>query len=166
MSLESRDLVALHDTFARRLWRVVVRLGVPESSAEDVVQDIFLTAFKERARFEGRSSPATWLYGIALRLAANTRRSRKPSAALSLVEPDTAPLADQELDRRRKLAELQRVLNQLPEEQREAVVLMDLEQLSAPEAAEILEVKVNTLYSRLRLGRAALKGALSTEVKA
>jgi RNA polymerase sigma-70 factor (ECF subfamily) len=49
----------------------------------------------------------------------------------------------------------------LPDEQREVVVLIDLEQLTAPQVAEALEVKLNTVYSRLRLGRAALTRALS-----
>ena len=61
---------------------------------------------------------------------------------------------------RRALQELESVLSTLPEEKREAVVLIDLEQLTAPQAAEALEVKLNTVYSRLRLGRAALSKAL------
>ena len=52
------------------------------------------------------------------------------------------------------------MLSRLPDEQREVVVLVDLEQLTAPQVADALEVKLNTVYSRLRLGRAALSRAL------
>ena len=65
----------------------------------------------------------------------------------------------------RALLELEQVLARLPEDQREVVVLIDLEQLTAPQAAEALEVKLNTVYSRLRLGRAALSRAMNPNVQ-
>lgn len=160
MTSEPRDLAALYEAHARRVWRMVARLGVPPAVIEDVVQEVFLTAHERLGQFEGRSSPETWLTGIAVRLAAKARRSRRDVVALSALEPDPAEGADLELERRRAMAQLERVLSQLPEDQREVVVLMDLEELTAPQVAEALEVKLNTVYSRLRLGRAALARAL------
>lgn len=162
MPNESLEIAALYDAHAKRVWRACVRLGVPPAAIEDAVQDVFLTAHRSVHRFEGRSSPLTWLLGIAVRVAANARRTKWKPEALDEAQADPASNPERQLQRRRALVELERVLNQLPTEQREVVVLMDLEQLTAPEVAEALEVNLNTIYSRLRLGRAALGRALQT----
>ena len=163
MRTEAPDITRLYEAHARQVWRTLLRLGVPSAAVEDAVQDVFLTAHQRLAKFEGRSHPATWLVGIAVRVAANARRSITRRGIVSLVDarlidPSSGP--DQRLEQQRDLQELEQVLSRLPEEQREVVVLIDLEQLSAPDAAEALEVKLNTVYSRLRLGRAALSKSL------
>ena len=160
MASEAPDLTTLYALHAHQVWRTLLRLGVSHAAVEDAVQDVFLTAHQKLSGFEGRSNPATWLVGIAVRVAANARRARRPVQLVdsSLVDPSRGP--DQRLEQQRDLQELEQVLSRLPEEQREVVVLMDLEQLTAPQAAEVLEVKLNTIYSRLRLGRAALSKSL------
>jgi RNA polymerase sigma-70 factor (ECF subfamily) len=159
MASEVPDLTTLYAAHARQVWRTLLRLGVSPAAVEDAVQDVFLTAHQKLSGFQGRSAPATWLIGIAVRVAANARRARRPVQLVdSLVDPNHGP--DQRLEQQRDLQELERVHSRLPEEQREVVVLMDLEQLTAPQAAEVLEVKLNTIYSRLRLGRAALSKSL------
>lgn len=160
MTNDSLEIAALYDAHAPRVWRTCLRLGVPPSVVEDAVQDVFLTAHRNAGRFQGRSSPLTWLLGIAVRVAANARRTKWKPESLDDAQPDSRSNPEAQLQRRRALAQLERVLAQLPAEQREVVVLMDLEQLSAPEVAEALEVKLNTVYSRLRLGRAALTRSL------
>lgn len=160
MPVQPLDLTTLYEAHARQVWRTLARLGVPEANVEDAVHDVFLTAHQRLAEFERRSSPSTWLIGIAVRVAANLRRKSKRQSHVAA--PSTSVGPDDELERRRRLIELERVLSQLPDDQREVVVLCDLEQLSAPDVAEALEEKLNTIYSRLRLGRAALKRALST----
>lgn len=160
MPAQPLDLTTLYEAHARQVWRTLARLGVPPAQVEDAVHDVFLTAHQRLTEFAQRSSASTWLIGIAVKVAANVRRKAKRQTQLVTVGPEsTSP--DDELERRRKLFELDRVLSQLPDEQREVVVLCDLEQLSAPEVAEALDEKVNTVYSRLRLGRAALKRALT-----
>ncbi|MGV3622581.1 MAG: RNA polymerase sigma factor [Archangium sp.] len=160
MTNDSLEIAALYDAHAARVWRTCLRLGVPPSAIEDAVQDVFLTAHRTSSRFQGRSSPLTWLLGIAVRVAANLRRTKWKPESLDDAQPDSKLNPEAQLQRRRAIAQLERVLSQLPEEQREVVVLMDLEQLSAPEVADALEVKLNTVYSRLRLGRAALQRSL------
>ena len=160
MPVQPLDLTTLYEAHARQVWRTLARLGVPAASIEDAVHDVFLTAHQRLSEFAQRSSPSTWLIGIAVKVAANLRRKSKRPGLVTVPPSSTRP--DDELERRRKLFELERVLSQLPDEQREVVVLCDLEQLSAPEVAEALDEKVNTIYSRLRLGRAALKRALTS----
>lgn len=160
MPAQPLDLTTLYEAHARQVWRTLARLGVPPASIEDAVHDVFLTAHQRLAEFAQRSSPSTWLIGIAVKVAANLRRKSKRPGPVAVPAESARP--DDELERRRRLFELDRVLSQLPDEQREVVVLCDLEQLSAPEVAEALDEKLNTIYSRLRLGRAALKRALTS----
>ena len=154
-----RAFVATHEPMVRALARRYLRNA---SDADDAVQEVFLTAHRQARTFAGRSSATTWLIGIAVKVSAGYRR-RQVRGAVPLVEalPAPGPGVDDELERRRRLFELEDVLRRLPVEQREIVVLCDLEQLSAPEVAEALEVNLNTVYSRLRLGRAALARALT-----
>jgi len=168
MRTQPLDLTTLYEEHARQVWRCLARLGVPPASVEDAVQEVFLTAHQRLRDFEARSSPSTWLIGIAVKVAANARRAVARRGPLQPV-PDTLAArgarADDELERRRKLFELERVLSLLPDEQREVVVLCDLEQLSAVEVSEAIKVNVNTVYSRLRLARTALKVVLGGAVK-
>ena len=161
MKPQAPDIAVLYDAHARRVWRMVARLGVAPSAIEDVVQDVFLTAHQKLAEFAGRSTAETWLIGIAVRLAANARRRTRTEVPLADTELDPSRTPEQQLLQRRSLEELERVLGRLPDEQREVVVLIDLEQLTAPQVADTLGVKLNTIYSRRRLGRAALARALS-----
>lgn len=162
MRPEVPDIATLYQAHARQVWRTLSRLGVHPPGIEDAVQDVFLTAHQRLASFEGRSNPGTWLVGIAVRVAANARRSIQRRGHVRLLDglADPAQGPEQQLSQQRSLQELEQVLAKLPEEQREVVVLIDLEQLTAPQAAEALEVKLNTVYSRLRLGRAALSKAV------
>lgn len=162
MRPEVPDIATLYQAHARQVWRTLSRLGVHPPGIEDAVQDVFLTAHQRLASFEGRSNPGTWLVGIAVRVAANARRSTQRRGHVRLLDglADPAQGPEQQLSQQRSLQELEQVLAKLPEEQREVVVLIDLEQLTAPQAAEALEVKLNTVYSRLRLGRAALSKAV------
>ena len=168
MRTQPLDLTTLYEEHARQVWRCLARLGVPPASVEDAVQEVFLTAHQRLRDFEARSAPSTWLIGIAVRVAANARRLSSRRGLLQPV-PETLTArglgADDELARRRSLFELDRVLSLLPDEQREVVVLCDLEQLSAVEVSEALKVKVNTISSRLRLGRASLKVVLGGSTK-
>lgn len=159
------DLATLYQAHARQVWRTVARLGVPFENVEDVVQEVFLVAHG-RSNFGGDSQPLTYLLGIALKLAANARRAQRRKGLLVPVPEtlaDRGRSAEEELDRRRRLHALDRTLSVLPDEQREVLVLCDLERLTAPEVSEVLGVKLNTVYSRLRLARATLTQQLTTQ---
>ncbi|MDD9932862.1 MAG: sigma-70 family RNA polymerase sigma factor [Myxococcales bacterium] len=146
------------------VWRVARRLGMAGADLDDVVQDVFVAVHRRLGDFQGRSSLRTWLYGIAIRVVRDRRRRdrRKPST----------PLGDQELpghgadpERQAQSAEQQRLLlallDTLDHDKREIFVLTELEELSAPQIAEILELNLNTVYARLRAARREFDRALT-----
>jgi RNA polymerase sigma-70 factor (ECF subfamily) len=161
----------LYDDHAAFVARAVRRLGVTDPQIEDVVQEVFLVAFRRLGEFEWRSPITTWLYGIALRVVRLQRRTShradlhgaidrsaaeqtEKAAGAAAARPD---IAAETADAYRVLLQL---LRQLDEDKREIFVLVELEQLPVPEVAELLGLKLNTAYSRLRLAREAFEKAL------
>ncbi len=148
---------------------------VGPAEAEDVVQETFLRAYHGLGKFRGESSLKTWLYAIALnrararmgtlgRLRAifTPGRSREDDPFASLdgaVDPALSPEENAVLKERR--TRLRAAIRALPDEFRAAVLLRDLEGLSYEEVAEVLEVPIGTVRSRLARGRALLKERLS-----
>jgi RNA polymerase sigma-70 factor (ECF subfamily) len=145
------------------VWRSARRLGVPEASLDDVVQDVFVTVYRRLSDFEGRSQLKTWIFGILRHTVRDLRRSmrRKPAEALEHDPHDHHGQTPHEAAARVEAQRLlHAVLDTLDEDQREVFVLSELEQLSAPEIASALEVNVNTVYSRLRAARQDFEAAL------
>jgi RNA polymerase sigma-70 factor (ECF subfamily) len=153
----------LYDTTFEMVWRTLRRLGVAPEQLDDAAQDVFMVVHRRMSEFEGRSSPRTWVVGIAVRVASDYRRSVRRQGERApldegLVDPSPGP-ADKTA-RAQGLQLIHRVLPLLEESQREVFVLVELEQLSVPEVAEVLSVKLNTVYSRLRLARKAFNAAI------
>jgi RNA polymerase sigma-70 factor, ECF subfamily len=154
---ERPSLEALYRRYASFVWRAVRRMGVPDESAEDVVQEVFIVARRRLGTYEGRGSPSSWLYGIARGVTANLRRHHERTRRrLELVTPVVAPVGDPEADlhARRAADRVRTFLDTLDPEQREVFVLADVEGMRGPEIAVALAVNLNTVYSRLRLARA------------
>jgi RNA polymerase sigma-70 factor (ECF subfamily) len=143
------------------------------ADAADVTQEVFLRAFRGIHGFRRGSSLKTWLYRIAVREALNHRRwswrhhrnqvsleadTENEKAAMELEDDDATPfdlLASSEINQAVRTA-----LAAVPEVFRSAVILRDLEGLSYEEVAEVLEVSVGTVKSRILRGRRALREAL------
>lgn len=143
-----------YSNFVRRVLRVH---GVGPASVEDATQDVFLVVFRRFNDFVPRASHKTWLFTIAARVARDYRRrvSRK-GGLLGLDEHDVAcwradPCAAAAASQ--TLRVLERRLALLDDDRREVFILAEIEQMTAPEIAETLAVKVNTVYSRLRSAR-------------
>lgn len=145
------DFSRLYETHAAFVWRTVCGLGVARADADDATQEVFFIAYKKLSAFEGRSSLRTWLCGIAVGVARNlTRKTKRRTTANDSVprsEPPSATEGAEALDL------VTRCLEDLDESLRMVFVLAELQQLSAPEIAEVLSVNVNTVYSRLRTAR-------------
>jgi RNA polymerase sigma-70 factor (ECF subfamily) len=150
---------AIYEEHVGYVWRVVQRLGVPETSADDAVQDVFLVVHRKLDAFEGRSSVRTWLYGIALRVARSHRARRRELELPADVPDDRSSPADgaAHLEGIRLLDHL---LAQLDDTKREALVLSEIEQLTVPEISELLGVNASTVYSRVGAARKELSEAL------
>ncbi len=152
------ELLRLH---FRDVWRIVRRFGVPENSADDAAQEVFIIASRRLSDIAiGCERP--FLFASAVRVAANVRRSlgarrecAEDDSALDRVDP--RPSAEALLDQKRLRQMLDKVLDQLSDDLRVAFVLYELEGMSSPEIAELLAIPVGTVASRLRRAREAFE---------
>ncbi|MBM3457553.1 MAG: RNA polymerase sigma factor [Armatimonadetes bacterium] len=152
----------LYDRHGQRVYALLHRLTGNPTEAADLCQETFLTAYRTLSAWRGEGEFRTWLCGIAVRLARNSRRraTREPVAALSeewdegLVPDGTAQDPLTICTDRESAARMEAAVEALPPLAREAFVLVRLEGLSYREAAGCLEIPVGTLQSRL--GRAVL----------
>jgi RNA polymerase sigma-70 factor (ECF subfamily) len=150
------------------LWRSLRRLGVPPALVEDAAQDAFVVVHRRLAALRPDASAKAWLFGIALRVAHDYRRSqrRKPVHRWdveSLATTDAGPFE------RTAAAEasvlLETFLDSLDDAKRAVFVLAELEEMNAPEIGEALGVTLNTVYSRLRVAREHFVKFLSLRTK-
>jgi RNA polymerase sigma-70 factor (ECF subfamily) len=154
---------AIYEAHAAMVWRALRGLGVREAAIEDAVQEVFLVVHRRKDEFEARSSLRTWVYGIALFVARNARRSERRSNEHEDLNPelvDPAPSPHDEAATAEAMREVAAILEELDEAKREVFVLTELEQLTAVEAADLLGVNVNTVYSRQRGARLAFNAAV------
>ena len=153
----------IYDEHVDFVWRSLRRLGVADASVEDAVQDVFVVVHRRLAEFEGRSSMRTWLFGILYRVASDQRRHTRRKgelAQLSSALRDGAALPDESLETAESLRALDQALARLDPERRAVFVMAEIEGMTAPEIAEVLGVKLNTVYSRLRVARSELDLAI------
>jgi len=151
------QLYGLHFEFT---WRVLRHLGVPTAALDDAVQEVWLVVYQRLAGFEGRSTLKTWLFGIALNVARNTRRAEdkrvRPLLAAEHL-PESPPDPEMEHLGREAWRRVQSFLDTLDEERRAIFVCSLLESLPAQQTAEATGVDVTTVYQRVRTLRQAFK---------
>lgn len=161
---EQPSFQALYEEYFDFVWRSLRNLGVLSANVDDALQDTFLVAYRRLREFEGRASPKTWLFAIALRIAGNyRRRERRKGGQLpldpQLVESNTrSPVA--ELDSARAWGFVLRFLDTQSEAKRCVFILCLWEGMTAPEAAMALDIPVNTVYTRLHSVRQDFRKAL------
>jgi RNA polymerase sigma-70 factor (ECF subfamily) len=152
----------LYESHFSFVWRSARRLGTPQATTDDVVQEIFVVVYRKLPKFEGRSSINTWLFGIVVNVVRAHRRAlraKHPHALWTQADADPASLTDtaagpHELATKGEAARLvERLLDALDDDKREVFVLAELEQMSAPDIARAIAIPLNTVYSRLRLAR-------------
>ena len=157
---EELEFDAVYRANVALVWRYLRRAGVPESMVEDATQEVFLIFHRRRDEFRGASSVRTWLLGIARGVAANVRRGRQRflrRLASRRATPDLREIEDPEQRAARIQAHalVEAFLDTLSEPQREVFELIEIEGLKQREVAELLELSINTVGSRLRAARAA-----------
>lgn len=136
------------------VWRSLRRLGVPEPDVADSAQEVFLVAFRRMEEFEGRARWTTWLYRICFRVASERRRRAHVRREIPCDYANLELLLPPAQDEHAELEVLDTLLDAMDLDQRAVFTLFELEGFTGPEIAEILEVPLPTVYSRLRLARA------------
>jgi RNA polymerase sigma-70 factor, ECF subfamily len=165
--------------YQQPVYNLVYRLMDDPSDAADVVQEIFLKVFRGIGSFRGNSSLKTWLYRIACNEAYNHRRwftrHKKQEVGFETecdhgpnlhdLLPDPARSAFEIVYDREARAMIETALSEVNPAFRAAVILRDIEDLSYEEIAEVLQVSLGTVKSRILRGREALKKALTGRLK-
>lgn len=156
------SLAAVYNEHHDFMWRSLRRLGVDAADVEDAVHDAFLVVARRLVEFEGRSSLRTWLFAVAIRVAQSRRRDRQREVHhLERYESVAPRQSDDPWPRQEMRVILHQLLDTLEEDQRIVFIMIELESMTAPEIAAALELKVPTVYSRLRLAREAMRRAVT-----
>jgi len=167
------DLLARHvagDTLAftrlverhrDRLWAVALRTTQDPEDAADALQDALLSALRRAETFRGESAVTTWLHRIVVNAALDRMRRAavRPTVALPTSEDGATldiPDGRDDIGRREDQLVIAKALAELPDDQREAVILVDVEGYSVEEAAKLLQCPAGTIKSRCSRGRAKL----------
>jgi RNA polymerase sigma-70 factor, ECF subfamily len=153
------EFYAKHFRFA---WRTLIALGVQERDVNDLIQDVFVHAHKKYDAFDSDAGGTAWLRAFCLnasrnwhRLARNQFETHDDVGAALAVDEQKSPEHAAALGEQKRT--LERVLQLIPEKQREVFVLFELEQMTSADIATLLNVPLGTVYSRLRLAREAFQ---------
>lgn len=146
------------------VWSTVRRLGASAEAVDDLVQEIFIVIYAKLDTLERTEALRSWIYGITRRTVSTHRRAKRASAPhatplAEVISLDPTPL--EQTEQHAALELLAKLLGELDEPKREVFALVELEELSVPEVAEMLELPLNTAYSRLRAARQAFEAALA-----
>jgi RNA polymerase sigma-70 factor, ECF subfamily len=177
-----RNLAAFEELAARheeRLYRVAMRLLRNENDAREVLQDALLSAWQNLDSFAGRAQFGTWIYRVTVNGALMLLRSRRrrPTVSVEEIAPsalddavdeslrdtgsDWSKRPDEQLQSGELKTHIEAALDQLPEILRLVFLLRDVEGLSTEETAEMLNVTVPTVKTRLHRARLALRQAIT-----
>ena len=171
--VQNGDVDAFEDLVRRHTRRVTgTLLGMVGNmeDARDATQDVFLKAFENIGRFEGRSKFSTWLISIAINTGTELLRRRKPSEPLELEDDDGfrprqlqswLDNPEQLMSAAQRSELVRKAVLRLPDKYRAVVLLRDINQVSTEEAAAALGLGVPALKARLLRGRLMLRESLS-----
>ncbi len=157
-----------------RLFNTVFHVVGHAEDARDIVQEAMVQAFLKLDTFQRHSAFYTWLYRIAFNVAITQRRKRRPTVSIdqaretSHMEPvDCREGPAEAVDRKEQRAQVRRAIGQLAEEHRAVLVLREIDGCCYETIAEILDLPIGTVRSRLHRARLelrdALKGMLASE---
>lgn len=152
---------------AEFVWRVVRRLGVPDSEAEDVVQEIFLVVAQRLISYEERGTMRAWLVAITRQVVQHAHRSRfrheRKLQAIPSHPPAPPEDPHQRLESNQAVRLVQQFLSEIEPNQALIFYLSEVEDMSSVEIAASLDVNVNTVYSRLRQARKSFEARIRRE---
>jgi RNA polymerase sigma-70 factor, ECF subfamily len=163
---DTRAFERLYREHVGRVYGLCLRMTRDPAIAEDCTQETFINAWKALARFETRSSLATWLHRIAVN--ATLAKRRKASVVMestSTEAEDEAIESEWTLETPLEVNEIEAAIEQLPEGARDVLVLHAIYGYSHLEAAEMLGVAEGTCKAQLHRARGLLRDKLGVEVR-
>lgn len=160
----------IYETHFDFVWRFAANRGVPQSSLDDVVQEVFVVVHRQLSGFEGRSALRTWIAGVTRNVVRSYLRKRGNQSPGEPLENDELYASDdlgpaEVLEKKSASELLDLILDKMSDLQREAFILCEIEGLSAVETAEALGVNENTLRTRLHDARKVFN-AVSARLRA
>ena len=158
-------LMAQHE---RRMYAVALRMCGNREDAQDCLQEAMLHVYRAIGGFKGQSSFSTWVYRITMNTCLDElrrKKNRQNTSLDNLLDMGWSPADESNAPEKQAMrSELRRNLNraiqELPEEMRSAVVLRDIQGFSYDEIARMLEINVGTIKSRISRGREKLREKL------
>lgn len=176
MLLFQRDVRLAFDILVERfqnpLMNFIFRFTGNREDAADILQDTFIRVYRKKHLYKTIAKFSTWVYTIAGNLAkselrrghrkylTSIDRKKNEDEEYSIPMTDSKPLPDRNTDRRIVYERIQEALLTLPDGFREAVILRDIQELSYEEIAEITELPIGTVKSRISRGRLQLQQLL------
>jgi RNA polymerase sigma-70 factor, ECF subfamily len=165
---DSSAFDVLVDRWDRKIQGAIYRILGPGEDVRDLSQEAFLKAYRGLRTFKKEARFSSWLYQIALNLCRDRMRRRRGRTHVSLDELDegtalTSASAVQDLENRDLSRRVARAMEDLPEEQREVIVLKEYQGLTFLEIADALDVPVSTVKTRLYRGLGLLRQRLERE---
>ena len=154
-----------------RLYNTMVHILGSREDAEDVVQESFVQAYLKLSTFQGNSAFYTWLYRISFNIAISHRRRRKKVHSIDQVREDigSEPVDRAEgpahrMEQQENVRQVHAALEKLSDEHKDVLVLRELEGMDYDHIADVLELPVGTVRSRLHRARTHLKECLEVMI--
>lgn len=168
---DERAFGELVNRYESKVYSLSLRMLRNPEDAEDVLQDTFLRAYRGLKSFQGNSTFSTWIYRIAANSALmRLRKKQLPTVSIEDADERDAPLnivdwkpgpAEQLLTEETRVA-MEQAIEALPPEFRQVFILRDVEELSNAEVAEVLDLSVAAVKSRLHRARLKVRNRLIT----
>ena len=162
--------------FKDRLHNFLYRYTHNHQDCEDLVQETFLRVYRSKHSYERIAKFSTWMYTIALNLAKSLYKKKQRMTTVTIHEDesdlddrpmklvDNVILQDDSLHEKMCINELEKALKKLSDDFREVVILRDIQQLAYDEIAEITDLPMGTVKSRINRGRAHLQDLLEKHI--
>ncbi len=157
VTLSQADFNRLVDEHGPTLYRIAYRMMGDEHEAEDMVQEAFRSVWKSRSRYAPGRGDRAWLASILRRRVIDRWRKRPPPSPLADDSPLEIEVAGEEPFADEFTDEVQAALNRLPDELRETLLLVVVGELTHQEVADLLQIPLGTVLSRVSRARSRLR---------
>ena len=156
------ELLGMHEN---RMYAVCLRMCGNHEDAQDCLQEAMLRVYRAISGFKGQSTFSTWLYRVTMNTCLDELRRKKNKQSTSLdglLDAGWSPSDERDTPERHAVrsemrTEVQRVISELPEDMRAAIVLRDIQGFSYEEISQMLNINVGTIKSRISRGREKLR---------